>query len=38
MAPIVRELVARGVGVEEIRKERAGLESTFLALVSEDAR
>jgi ABC-2 type transport system ATP-binding protein len=37
MAPIVRELVARGVAIEEVRKERAGLESTFLSLVSEES-
>jgi ABC-2 type transport system ATP-binding protein len=37
VAPMVRELVARGAEVEEVRKERAGLESTFLALVSEEA-
>jgi ABC-2 type transport system ATP-binding protein len=36
-APIVRELVARGIGIEEVRKQRAGLEDIFLELVSKES-
>jgi ABC-2 type transport system ATP-binding protein len=36
VAPLVRELVARGVGIEEVRKERTGLEDIFLELVSKE--
>jgi ABC-2 type transport system ATP-binding protein len=36
VAEIVRELVARGVGIEEVRKERIGLEDVFLDLVSKE--
>jgi ABC-2 type transport system ATP-binding protein len=37
VAPMVRELVMRGAEVEEVRKEQPGLESTFLAIVAEEA-
>jgi len=36
VAPVVRELVTRGVGIEEVRKERTGLEDIFLDLVAKE--
>jgi ABC-2 type transport system ATP-binding protein len=37
VAPVVRELVTRGVGIEEVRKERTGLEDIFLDLVAKES-
>ena len=37
VAPVVAMLVARGVGIEEVRRNRQTLEETFLELVTEDA-
>jgi ABC-2 type transport system ATP-binding protein len=36
VAAVVRELVLRGVGIEEVRKERTGLEDIFIELVSKE--
>ena len=36
LAPIVRHLVERGADIEEVRRERAGLEDIFLDLVREE--
>ena len=35
LAPIVRELVERGVAIEEVRRESAALEDIFLEMVRE---
>ena len=37
VAPVVRELVTRGVSIEEVRKERTGLEDIFLDLVAKES-
>jgi ABC-2 type transport system ATP-binding protein len=37
MAPLVREMVAAGVAIEEVRKGRASLEEVFLTLMEESA-
>ncbi|MEO6445932.1 MAG: ABC transporter ATP-binding protein, partial [Gemmatimonadaceae bacterium] len=37
VAPIVAWLVGRGVGIEEVRRDRASFEDVFLELVGHDA-
>ncbi len=36
-AALVAMLVQRGVGIDEVRRERRSLEEAFLELVSDDA-
>lgn len=37
VAPVVAMLVSRGVGIDEVRRNRQSLEETFLELVTEDS-
>jgi len=37
VAPVVTMLVSRGVGIEEVRRNRQSLEEAFLELVTDDA-
>lgn len=37
VAPVVAMLVSRGVGIEEVRRNRQSLEEAFLELVTDDA-
>ena len=37
VAPVIEMLVGRGVGIEEVRRNRQSLEEAFLELVNDDA-